>query len=110
MKLLVLIIAVIAFAPAFASCGRSERATNTNARGRSADRIAPNPESRPCVNLNTAPAEELTRLPGIGEVIAKRVIDYRERNGRFRRPEEIIIIQGISEKKYRSIAGMVCVE
>jgi competence protein ComEA len=66
--------------------------------------------SRPCVNLNTAPAEELIKLPGIGDVIAKRIIDYREHQGRFRRPEEIIIIQGISERKYRAIAGMVCVE
>jgi competence protein ComEA len=60
--------------------------------------------------LNIATAEELIRLPGIGEVIAKRIIDYRERHGRFRRPEEIIIIEGFSERKYRAIAGMVCVE
>src|SRR5205807_6392661 len=61
----------------------------------------------PCTNLNTATAEELAALPGIGEVIAKRVLDYRDLHGRFRRPEEIIIIEGFSERKYRVIAGMV---
>ena len=65
---------------------------------------------QPCTNLNTATADELAALPGIGEVIAKRVLDYRERHGRFRRPEEIIIIEGFSEKKYRAISGTVCVD
>jgi competence protein ComEA len=62
------------------------------------------------MNLNTATAEELTRLPGVGEVIAERIIAYRERHRRFHRPEEIIIIEGFSEKKYRAIAGSICVE
>jgi len=62
------------------------------------------------MNLNIATADELTRLPGVGEVIAERIISYRERHGRFRRPEEIIIIEGFSEKRYRPITGMICVE
>jgi competence protein ComEA len=67
-------------------------------------------EQQPCTNLNTATADELAALPGIGEVIAKRVLDYRERHGRFRRPEEIIIIEGLSERKYRAIADTVCID
>ena len=50
------------------------------------------------------------QLPGIGAVIARRIIDYRERHGPFRRPEEIIIIEGFSEKKYRAIADRICVD
>ncbi|HXU38044.1 MAG TPA: helix-hairpin-helix domain-containing protein [Blastocatellia bacterium] len=63
-----------------------------------------------CVNLNAATARELKDLPGIGEVMAQRIIDYRDRHGSFRRTEDVIIIQGISEKKYRAIAGRICIE
>jgi DNA uptake protein ComE-like DNA-binding protein len=42
--------------------------------------------------------------------MAKRIIEYRTRQGRFRRPEELIIVEGFSERKYRAIEGMICVE
>ena len=66
--------------------------------------------SRPCVNLNQASAAELEALPGIGEVMAQKMIEYRERHKGFRRPQEVIVIDGFSEKKYRAIADLVCVE
>jgi len=52
----------------------------------------------------------LVKLPGVGEVTARRIVEYRERNGEFRRKEEIIIIDGFSEKKYREIEDKICVE
>ena len=63
-----------------------------------------------CVNLNRASAAELIELPGIGEVMSRRIIDYRQHHGPFRRPAEIIIIEGFSEKKYRAIADLICVD
>ena len=99
-------ILVLIFALALASCAEREGA-NANATQQSSARAAP---LKPCVNLNTATAEELMRLPGVGEVTSRKIIEYRERNGPFRRPEEIIIIEGFSEKKYRAIADLVCVE
>ena len=66
--------------------------------------------SESCVNLNTATIEELIKLPGIGEVLGRKIIEYRERHGPFRRPEEIIIIEGFSERKYRPLVGLICVE
>jgi competence ComEA-like helix-hairpin-helix protein len=88
-------------------CARSVERAKTEPIASPANRTV---TDQPCVNLNRATADELKSLPGVGEVIAKRIIDYRERNGRFRRPEEIIIIQGFSEKKYRAIADLVCVD
>lgn len=97
------------------TCKPGEHATTSTSPGMNANRSpqasgAPAIANEPCLNLNIATAEELIRLPGIGEVMARRIIDYRERQGRFRRPEEIIIIEGFSETKYRDIAGMICVE
>ncbi|MEW6129962.1 MAG: helix-hairpin-helix domain-containing protein [Acidobacteriota bacterium] len=66
--------------------------------------------NQPCVNLNTATAEELKALPEIGEVLASRIIEYRERHGNFRRPTDVIIIEGLTETKYRAFADRVCVE
>lgn len=111
MRLFILSVALLAIA----SCKSGESATNSNLVVMSANRGqeasgAPSKPKEPCLNLNIATAEQLIRLPGIGEVMAKRIIDYRERHGRFRRPEEIIIIEGFSERKYRAIARVICVE
>lgn len=63
-----------------------------------------------CIDLNSAAIEELISLRGVGEVMAGRVIEYRERHGPFRRPEEIIIIEGFSERKYKAILDKICVK
>lgn len=50
------------------------------------------------VNINTADASELETVPGIGEVLAQRILAYREAHGAFREPEELLNVQGIGEK------------
>jgi competence ComEA-like helix-hairpin-helix protein len=62
------------------------------------------------VNLNTASASELEQLPNIGETLAKRIVDYRENNGRFRRPEHLLLVEGISEKRFREIRPFIKTE
>jgi competence protein ComEA len=108
MKLLLLTPLLVAVA--LASCGPGERLSATTSTALSQTERTPSKQTQSCVNLNTATEEELTRLPGVGEVIAERIITYRERHGRFRRPEEIIIIEGFSENRYRAITGSICVE
>lgn len=100
---------------ALASCRRSEGVTNINSAAHAANGIEETSPNRTnphesCVNVNTATSEELTRLPGVGDITARKIVVYRDRHGRFRRPEEIIIIEGFSERKYRAIADLVCVE
>jgi competence protein ComEA len=94
---------------ALTSCGGADGIENTNSAGPSAVQPSEASSRRQCFNLNTATAEELAGLPGIGEVMARKIVEYRDQNGPFRRPEEIIIVDGFSERKYRAIADVVCV-
>ena len=55
-------------------------------------------DSQARININTATAEELEALPSIGEVIATRIIEYREQNGPFRSVDDLIHVQGISDE------------
>lgn len=61
------------------------------------------------LDLNTATAEELQELPGIGEVIAQRIIDYRELCGRFLDPEQLMEVDGIGQAKYEKLRELVTV-
>jgi competence protein ComEA len=55
------------------------------------------------INLNTATAEQLQTLPGIGPVTAKGIIDHRAKVGKFNKIEEIMNVKGIGEKKFQKI-------
>ncbi|MGD0099015.1 MAG: helix-hairpin-helix domain-containing protein [Acidobacteriota bacterium] len=55
------------------------------------------------INLNSATAEQLQSLPGIGPAIAKSIIEYRTKTGKFNRIEEIINVKGVGEKKFQKI-------
>ena len=66
--------------------------------------------STDAVNINTADADELQRIPGIGPALAKKILDHRNRYGPFRRPEEILIIDGISEKRFREFRRFILIE
>ena len=60
------------------------------------------------VNINTASAEELMSLNGIGEKTAEAIIEYRK-NTPFEKPEDIMNVKGIGEKKYENIKNSICV-
>ncbi len=62
------------------------------------------------ININTAPAEELVMLDGIGEKLAQRIIDYRNENGNFEAVEELALVSGISGKTVENIRDKICVE
>lgn len=61
------------------------------------------------VNINTADAEDLTKLFGIGEKRASDIIEYREKNGRFRSIEELTNVNGISESVLQKNADIITV-
>ena len=59
------------------------------------------------VNLNTATAAQLETLPGIGPGMANRILEYRRKHGPFKRPQDLIIVRGISAKRFRLLAAWV---
>ena len=61
------------------------------------------------LDLNTATAGELTALPGIGEVLAERIVAYREEHGPFAAVEDIRNVQGIGEGKLAAMADRITV-
>ena len=62
------------------------------------------------INLNTASANELETLPGIGKGLAARIIENREKYGAFRRPEHLLMVRGISDQRFRALRERVTVE
>jgi competence ComEA-like helix-hairpin-helix protein len=64
----------------------------------------------PLINLNTASEKELETLPGIGKGLAERIIEHREKFGSFRRPEYLISVRGISDKRFRALRDLVTVQ
>ena len=66
--------------------------------------------SENAVNLNTASAAELEKLPRIGEETARKIIEHREKYGQFRRVEHLILVRGISDKKFREMRNLVKIE
>jgi competence protein ComEA len=62
------------------------------------------------ININTAATKELEELPGIGKGLAERIIEHRGKYGPFRRPEHLIIVRGISDRRFRALRNLITVE
>jgi competence protein ComEA len=52
----------------------------------------------------------LETLPGIGKGLAERIVEHRDKFGPFRRPEHLIIVRGISDKRFRALRDLITVD
>src|SRR5262245_66437284 len=61
------------------------------------------------VNINTATAAELEALPGVGSATAKRIIEYRQKNGPFKKIEDLMNVKGFGEKTFLKLKPLIAV-
>ena len=80
-----------------ASDAKPDNDSDATSDAANASENAPAHDDSGRVNINTAGLSELCALPGIGESLAGRIIDYREQNGPFARPEDIMRVSGIGQ-------------
>lgn len=69
----------------------------------------PLPAQTAVVNLNTATAKDLETLPGVGAKTAIRIVEYRQKNGPFKKIEELMNVQGIGEKSFLKLKAQLTV-
>src|SRR5258707_1305928 len=70
---------------------------------------AAKPASTAIVNLNTATAADLEGLPGIGAKTAARIVEYRQKNGPFKKIEELMNVRGVGEKNFLKLKPQLTV-
>jgi len=61
------------------------------------------------ISINHAGKEEFMALPGIGEVLAERIVAYREENGNFSSPEELLNVEGVGKKRLEEILDLITI-
>ena len=61
------------------------------------------------IDINLATKEQFMTLPGIGDVLAQRILDYRQENGPFSRPEDLMKVRGIGKKRMEEILELITI-
>ena len=59
------------------------------------------------LNINTATAAQLQNLPGVGQVLAERIVAYRQKNGPFTTTEQLLLVEGIGETLLENISDHI---
>lgn len=79
------------------------------AQSKGAARSAAKPPVTSVVNINTASASDLEALPGIGAKTAARIIEHRQKNGPFKKVEELMNVRGVGEKNFLKLKAQISV-
>jgi competence ComEA-like helix-hairpin-helix protein len=67
-------------------------------------------EQQRLININSLKVDELTRLPGVGQKLAQRMLEYRQLHGPFRSKAELMQVKGIGEKKFEQLKDLIALE
>lgn len=102
-RFLIKLLALLIFCIFFVSCNKKE--TQQILTAGNDTKTAEN-----AVNINTASRQELEKLPDIGTKLAEKIIEHREKYGKFRKPEHLILVRGISDKRFRQMQNLIKTE
>jgi competence protein ComEA len=72
-------------------------------------RSSPTSSASAPINLNTATVAQLESLPGIGKATAERILEYRRKNGSFKKVEDLMNVRGVGEKSFLTLKPLVTV-
>jgi len=97
----ILMAAILGVAVSAAAASAQNKATTPKAAA-TATATAP-------VNLNTATVEQLATIPGVGPRMAERIIDYRQKNGGFKKVEDLMNVSGVGEKSFLKMKPLITV-
>ncbi|MEP7213139.1 MAG: helix-hairpin-helix domain-containing protein [Acidobacteriota bacterium] len=104
LKLTVVFVIFICAGTFLVSCSRARTANDPESKK------PPVETAENAVDINSATAGELEKIPHIGRKLAERIIAHRETHGPFMRPEQLLLVQGISEKSFREIRHLIKTE
>ena len=90
--------------PAVAQQAKPAAAAKSSSRAAKATATASNP-----VNINSASQAQLQTLPGIGAKAAQRIIEFRQKNGGFKKPEDLMNVKGVGEKSFLKLKPLITV-
>jgi competence protein ComEA len=90
-------------------CAVSARPVSVEASQAAAHAAAKPAAATATVNLNTATASDLEALPGIGAKTAARIVEYRQKNGPFKKIEELMNVRGVGEKNFLKLKPQITV-
>lgn len=96
----------VAVVSLFAAAGQAQDQSMRKGKG---DGKAPAATASAPVNLNTATSVELQTLPNVGAATAARIIEYRQKNGGFKKIEDLMNVKGIGEKSFLKLKPLVTV-
>ena len=101
MRALLLVLAVVALA---ATGAAAEQKPAAPAKAAAAKATPSSP-----VNLNTATQAQLETLPGIGAKAAERILEYRQKNGNFKKIEDLMNVRGVGEKSFLTLKPLITI-
>ena len=105
----IMMLALTASFPLMAQRGKPAKPAQGTEKGGKPAAAAPAVASTDVINLNTATPVQLATLPGIGPKAADLIVQYREKNGSFKKVEEIMNVRGIGEKTFLKLKSRITV-